>query len=119
MQFEEIRNAVKSLYDRVGDVARPATLTQKDYEDYTPGSDPVAEETAHKCRLIETRSPTLRSLVETGPVLDKSYQIGLLEIEGYSPKAGDELSVQDEVYTLQQVAPMDLGAGILFEIWYD
>lgn len=118
MQFEEIRNAVKNLYDRVGDVARPVTLTQKDYDDYTPGADPVAEETAHTCRLIETRSPALRSLMETGPVLENGYQIGLLEIEDYAPKAGDELSVQDAVYTLHQVAPMDLGAGILFEIWY-
>ncbi|MCG8492276.1 MAG: hypothetical protein MI743_11720, partial [Sneathiellales bacterium] len=73
MQFEEIRNAVKNLYDRVGDVAKPVTLTEKDYDAYSPGSDPVATETTYECRLIETRSPALRSLVETGPVLDKDY----------------------------------------------
>ncbi len=118
MQIENIRNAVRNLYDRVGDVAKPAILVRKSFGTYIPGASPVATLTEIPVRLIETATPTSRSLMEDDGISDKAYRVGLLECEKAVPEIQDDLKVSEKTFIITQVAPMDLGAGILFEVWY-
>ncbi|MEP3245062.1 MAG: hypothetical protein ABJN40_12950 [Sneathiella sp.] len=118
MQASEIRNIVRSLYDRVGDVVKPIRLIQKSYRAYEPGSSPVPVRADYAARLIRTATPTSKALLETGPVLDEPYHVGLLECEETKPAADDEILVDGQTYTLLQTASMDLETGILFEVWY-
>lgn len=118
MQASEIRDIVRSLYDRIGDVVKPVRLIQKNYGAYEPGSSPAPLRAAYAARLIRTATPTSKSLLETGPVLDAPYHIGLLECEEAKPAADDEILLEGQTFTLLQTASMDLETGILFEVWY-
>ena len=118
MTLEDIRKAVRNLYDRVGDVAKPAILIRKSFGVYVPGTSPAPDRQEVSVRLIETRTPTSRTLMEEDGISDKAFHVGLLECEQVTPEIQDDLRVSGSTFIITQVAPMDLGAGILFEVWY-
>lgn len=118
MKLENIRHHIRRLFDAAGEVAFTTVLIQKDYRTYSPGSSSTPSENSYPARLIKIKSVSGKSGIEDGPVLEKDIHIGLLECEGATPEVDDELELDAERLIISQVTPVDMGAGLLFEVWY-
>ncbi len=118
MKIENIRQHIRRLYDAAGEMAFTAELIQKDYGVYIPGSSSVPSETSYPVRLIKMKTTSGKSGIEDGPVLEKDIQMGLLECEGAAPQVDDELDLDEERQIIAKVNSVDMGAGLLYEVWY-
>jgi len=118
MREEMIRQAVRSVFARAGDLSHSVQIVRKEYGAYIPGSGAAISEALIDAKFIKTETPLTRSGVETGAILEKAVYIGLMEIETDIPQVDDDLILGGDRFTIVQVAPVDLGAGILYEVWY-
>lgn len=118
MRNELIRKTVRTVLGNAGDVVTPVQLVRKNPGSYFPGTGAEVTETLFGARLVKTETPTGRSGIEVGGILDKAVHIGLLETEEEIPQADDDLLIGEARFTIIQAAPADLGAGILYEVWY-
>ena len=118
MRNEMIRQAVRSVFGRAADLTHMVQIVRKDFGAYIPGVGAAVTETLIDAKFIKTETPLTRSGVETGSILEKAVHIGLMEIETDIPKADDDLILGGDRFTIVQTAPVDLGAGILYEVWY-
>ena len=118
MKRETIKRVVKNVFANAGDVIIPVSIIRISNAAHTPGLSEVVSETSYSAALLKMQSPKGKSFLETGPVLDKSYNVSLLQCEEYPPVSGDILEIEGSRFTLQQVASLDNGAGVLFEVWY-
>ncbi|OUR76607.1 hypothetical protein A9Q83_13625 [Alphaproteobacteria bacterium 46_93_T64] len=118
MRIETIRRVVRDAFSRAQDTVVQAELIRKSHNIHVPGVPATSSETMFPVRIIQMQPPKGKGAVETGPVLDKSYKIALLQCEDIVPVPDDILKVDETRFVLQQVVSMDHGAGILFEVWY-
>ncbi len=118
MKLENIRQHIRRLYDAAGEIAFTAKLIQKDYGAYIPGSSSTPSEMSYPARLIKMKSVSGKSGIEDGPVLEKGIQMGLLECESAAPQVDDELDLDEERLIIAKVNSVDMGAGLLYEVWY-
>jgi hypothetical protein len=118
MSLTAIRNSVRSLFNEIGEAAITATLRRKSNDSYVPGSSPAVVVTDYSVRLLTMDLTARESRNETDRILEPALQHALIESEEIAPRVDDDLVIADTVVTLQQVVAADLGAGILYEVFY-
>ncbi|GLQ07514.1 hypothetical protein [Sneathiella chinensis] len=117
MNKEEIRQSVKGVLDRLGDVVVPVQIIRKTPTDTLPGEPPVSGEDQFPARLLMTGTGGARG-TESGPELYPAATRGLLESSAVVPRVHDDLVVDGVRRTLLAVEGADLGAGVLFDVRY-
>lgn len=118
MKRETIKRVVGNVFANAGDMVTPVSIVRTSVGPHTPGLPEVISETRLSANLLKMQSPKGKSFLETGPVLDKSYNVSLLQCEDCMPVSGDILEIDGSRFTLQQVVSLDNGARVLFEVWY-
>jgi len=118
MKRETIKRVVGNVFANAGDMVIPVSIIRTSVDVHTPGLPEVISETRLSVNLLKMQSPKGKSFLETGPVIDKSYNVSFLQCEDCIPVPGDLLEIDGTRFTLQQVASLDNGAGVLFEVWY-
>ncbi len=118
MSLQAIKDSVRSLFDEIGEIAVTATLRRKEAGTYMPGSAGTETITEYTVRLLPMDLTVRESRNETDRILDPALQHALIESEEIIPRVGDDLVISGAVVTVQQVAAVDLGAGILYEAFY-
>ncbi|MEH6474499.1 MAG: hypothetical protein V7727_02365 [Sneathiella sp.] len=118
MKRETIKRVVGNVFANAGDMVIPVSIVRTSNAAHTPGLPEAVVEMSYSACLLKMQSPKGKSFLETGPVLDKSYNVSLLQCEDCVPVPGDILEIDGTRFTLQQVVSLDNGAGVLFEAWY-
>jgi hypothetical protein len=118
MRLQLVRQCVRNMYDRLTDAAVPATLVRKIYGPHDPDGATPVDEQAVTARLIRLPRPAGAGGIESGPVVDDHGRAGLLECPAMAPMAADEIVTAGGRVTIVRVSVLDLGAGGLYEVWY-
>lgn len=95
-----------------------AQLIRKTTDDYTPGSVETESLSPYAVRFLATDKPLSAGYNAADPLLEASVRYGLLECADVVPRIDDDLHIGSVLFTLVQVVPADLGAGILYEVMY-
>lgn len=118
MTLSAIRDSVRSLFDEIGELAVTATLRRKQPGPHMPGAEPAEHVIEQTIRLLPMARGLRESGKETDRILEPALQHALIESAHMAPMPGDDLRLPERTVTLQQVAAVDLGAGILYEVFY-
>lgn len=118
MKKAHIRRAVRRAFTAAGDVVVAAQLVRKTASDYIPGMADPEMLSPVVVRFLATEKPLSARNNAVDPLLEAGVRYGLLECAEITPRADDDLNIGTAHFTLIQVVPADLGAGLLFEVMY-
>ncbi len=118
MKKQLFKSVIERVFTRAGDLLEAVTLVRTTTLAHVPGNDPATSEQIFAARLFSMPPRRSKSAMEVGPVLDKAVHLALLLCEEEAPQSGDVLRRNEQDYVISQVANMDHGAGLLFEVWY-
>jgi len=118
MQKETVRQLVDTVFSRAGNRVARADLIRRTFGPHVPGAARSESRMSVSLRLVPMTPPKGKSANESGPVLDRGLHLALAESPDIRPQANDLLQVESEAFVLTQVVPLDHGANILFELWY-
>jgi hypothetical protein len=118
MKNATIHQTVRRAFTAAGELAKSAQLIRKTADDYMPGSEKTESLSPYEVRFLATEKPLSARYNATDPLIDASLRYGLLECADVVPRIDDDLQIDSVLFTLVQVVPADLGAGILYEVMY-
>ena len=118
MKVASIRDVIRRSFEQASGLADPATLVDVTDTNYVPGFAPSRNATNWPVKMIHGKAIGSLSRLEAGPVLnEQDVNVGWLYSPDVTPAVGDEIHQEGAVATITKIAPLDQGAGVLFEVW--
>ena len=119
MKKSKIRDVVRRCISAASDLAAPATLVEVGDTTYVPGFSPSRSATNWPVRMITGKALGGIGRMEEGPLLnDQAAHLGWLYSPDVTPAVGDEIHQDGETRTITKLGPLDHGAGVLFEVYF-
>jgi len=119
MEINRIKDVIRRCFDQAAGLAEPAILAEVTETSYVPGFAPSKTSTNWPVRMIYGKALGGLGRIEDGPVLNEAaVNVGWLYSPDITPSVDDEIRQGGESVLITKVAPLDHGANVLFEVWY-
>lgn len=116
MKNTVIRQVINRAFAAAGDAVKEVVLIRKTKGEYEPGTRVPETITEYVARFLwADKLLAARSAVETS-LIEPLSRYGLLACADAVPRIDDDMQISGETFTLLQVLPADMGAGVLYEV---